>query len=438
MPFHTIPGTSLQYALLSVDKDGKERSDDPDGRNGKLSARLLERVASEPITNIFLYSHGWKGDVPSAVDQYNRWIKAIEDRADDRAAMTAKVPGFRPLHVGLHWPSQPWGDEELGGAGASFALPGGAAALKETYIERLGNGPDVRAALDVIFEEARANAAADALPARARAAYLALNDALGLGEQGAGAAPADDREAFDPDVAFDQESAVLGTDADFAGFSANSILGPLRQLSYWTMKKRGQTIGEGGFHTLLKSLQQAAPNARFHLMGHSFGCVVMTSMLGGPHANSPLVRPVDSCVLVQGAISLWAYAADIPKKPGTPGYSHRVLTDKKVRGPILTTRSKFDKAVGNFYPIAAGIAGQVDFADLTPLYGGMGSFGIQGAAGSFDQPMLAATQAYAFAEGKIYNLECSNFIKKGDGASGAHSDIDGPEVAHAVWQAALV
>jgi hypothetical protein len=44
---------------------------------------------------------------------------------------------------------------------------------------------------------------------------------------------------------------------------------------------------------------------------------------------------------------------------------------------------------------------------------------------------------YDFAPGTITNLESSRFIVKGDGPSGAHSDIDGPQVAHAIWQAAL-
>ena len=35
-------------------------------------------------------------------------------------------------------------------------------------------------------------------------------------------------------------------------------------------------------------------------------------------------------------------------------------------------------------------------------------------------------------------LESSQFIAKKEGASGAHSDIAGPQVAHALWQAALV
>ena len=40
--------------------------------------------------------------------------------------------------------------------------------------------------------------------------------------------------------------------------------------------------------------------------------------------------------------------------------------------------------------------------------------------------ILPETASYQFAPGKIYNLESSGFIKKMEGASGAHSDIDGP------------
>jgi hypothetical protein len=35
-------------------------------------------------------------------------------------------------------------------------------------------------------------------------------------------------------------------------------------------------------------------------------------------------------------------------------------------------------------------------------------------------------------------VESSEFIKKMDGSSGAHSDIDGPAVAHMLWEAAKV
>jgi hypothetical protein len=73
-----------------------------------------------------------------------------------------------------------------------------------------------------------------------------------------------------------------------------------------------------------------------------------------------------------------------------------------------------------------------------PPYGGLGSYGIRGVKGVEDSAMLPLTSSYGFAGGRIYNLEASDVIKNGSGASGAHSDIAHPEVAHAFWEAAAV
>ena len=435
MPFQTIQNLGTRYALVSFDRNGIERRDDPDGKNGLLSARLIEMVAQEKPTNVFLFSHGWKGDVPAAVDQYDRWIGAMVKLDADAQRMAQAVPGFKPLWIGVHWPSQPWGDEEIG-SGPSFALGGpDINALLESYVDRLGDTPAIRSALTRIFDSARKNAAAQQLPAEAKAAYQDLDKALGLGSDGE--APGDDREPFDPDRAFNDSESPM---ADFGGLNLGGILSPLRQLSFWTMKKRANSIGEAGMHSFLKGMLTAAPSAKFHLMGHSFGCIVMSSMLGGPGGASPLPRPVSSLTLVQGALSLWSYSPDMAVRPGRAGYFHRVHSDGKVAGPLVTTRSRFDTAVGKFYPLAAGALNQVAFAGPgeLPTYGGVGSFGIQGITGAQDGKLQPASAEYGFAPGQIYNLESSQFICKGEGASGAHSDIDGPEVAHALWQAALV
>ena len=50
-----------------------------------------------------------------------------------------------------------------------------------------------------------------------------------------------------------------------------------------------------------------------------------------------------------------------------------------MRGPIITTISAKDSAVGRFYPIGAGARGDVQFAPGTfPKYGGVGLFGARG------------------------------------------------------------
>ena len=93
-------------------------------RREQNSARSFCEVAStEPITNVFFFSHGWKGDVPAAIEQYDSWIGALMASADVAKAEKA-FPGFRPLLIGLHWPSLPWGHEDAGSDG-SFAASSG-------------------------------------------------------------------------------------------------------------------------------------------------------------------------------------------------------------------------------------------------------------------------------------------------------------------------
>jgi hypothetical protein len=53
-----------------------------------------------------------------------------------------------------------------------------------------------------------------------------------------------------------------------------------------------------------------------------------------------------------------------------------------------------------------------------------------------DLAILPADAAYRFKPGWVYNIESSRVICRGEGSSGAHSDIAHPEVAHAVWEAA--
>jgi hypothetical protein len=372
MAFRQLPNSDVRYGLIGFDAQGQERTDDPDGL---MSHRLLQLAAQESFTNIFLFSHGWRGDVPAAIAQYDRWMSAFLDRAPDLQLAKHRFPRFKPLLVGVHWPSEPWGQEELGGAG--FGAPGGISAedLLKSYADRLGDSPAVRQCLSVLVDEARRNAAAEELSDPARDAYVALNEALGLGSGGASAPPDADRVEFDPDEAF---AATNEDEASFGGWNLGGILGPLRLLSYWTMKKRARTIGEGGLHTFLKNLQEANA-ARVHLMGHSFGCIVVSGMVGGPDGHGPLLRPVSSLALVQGAVSLWSYSPQIPLSGAGAGYFSHVLGDGKIAGPLVTTRSKNDDAVGFFYPLASRLRGSAAFAPGSfPEYGAIGAYGIQG------------------------------------------------------------
>jgi hypothetical protein len=149
----------------------------------------------------------------------------------------------------------------------------------------------------------------------------------------------------------------------------------------------------------------------------------------GPNGTTALPKPVESAALVQGALSLWSYAGSIPDVGG-PGYFHRV--PGAVSGPIVTTQSKNDSAVGLAYPAAVGLVGEIAFGVGVPLpkFGGVGTWGVQGATNTEVGQMLERDHTYGFERGRIYNLESSAFIA-------GHSAIDGSQVAHALWQAAL-
>lgn len=473
MTIERVPGTDLEYYLVSYDKNGREYQD-PDGLEGSMSARIRRDVAADELTDVFLISHGWKGDVPAARAQYEAWIGAMAASAADVDRVHDRRGGFRPLIIGFHWPSLPWGDESYAG-GLSFSVGPGAsggngeghsmdgrgsdegermeddgpetdalARHLEAAADAIADTPAARQALDVIFTAALDDIAPDRLPPQVVDAYRRLAAEAGLTGAGPGGAPGDDAEAFDPEAVYqatlDAEDAIFYGDSSIGG----GVLGGLRQLSYWKMKKRARALGETSAGSLLRTLQQqAGDGVHFHLMGHSFGCIVVSAAVAGRDGDTPLVRPVDTVFLAQGAVSLWAYCDDIPVAPGSRGYFSSILRDKKVRGALVTTRSEWDTAVGVLYPLASGVAflapDAVSFApeDL-PKYGALGAFGMQGpGVDAADDVVGGSDKEYGFAAGGAYNLDGSDVINEGEGASGAHNDIAKPEVGHAFWQAVM-
>jgi hypothetical protein len=442
MPIEKVPNTSLNYYLIAFDKDGNER-DEADGK--KLSEPIFSALANESITDVFFMSHGWMGDIPAARKQYNDWIGEMAKQTADIEKIKKVRSGFRPLMIGLHWPSKPWGDEELTNFSLSFGVndEDPVEGLVDEYADRIANTEAARKALQTILRAATEDNTLDSLPPEVVNAYQVLNQEADLGSEGEGAAPGSDWEGFDPEAIYEtgkDEPVSFSTDSSLL---RDEVLNPLRVLSYWKMKDRARKIGESAGFNLLKRLQEnAAETVRFHLMGHSFGCVVVSATLKGPQGKGTLVRPVNSLVLVQGAVSLWSYCSKISYNRNRSGYFNSIIAQSKVAGPIVTTYSYLDYAVGRMYPLAGKTAfSTVDFAPgQLPKYGGIGSFGLGGDdLAAENKNMLSPEASYDFKPGKIYNLESSKFIcnvNLGGLTSGAHCDIVKPEVAHAVWSAA--
>src|SRR6478609_10507844 len=152
MPILPIGNTGKQYYLLSFDENGVER---PETDGTLLSDVIRNRLANpaEKITDVFLASHGWKGDVPAAIEQHDKWMGEMV-RSPDRDAMLAAHPDFKALNIGLHWPSLPFGDENLPKAGPAPVL--GADTDLDAEVDRfaasLADTPKARAAIRTILE----------------------------------------------------------------------------------------------------------------------------------------------------------------------------------------------------------------------------------------------------------------------------------------------
>ncbi|WP_204376116.1 hypothetical protein, partial [Hymenobacter coccineus] len=157
-----------------------------------------------------------------------------------------------------------------------------------------------------------------------------------------------------------------------------------------------------------------------------FGGRLATAAAAGPAGQSAL--PVATLTLLQAAYSHYGLSNNYD---GThPGFFRAVLTLPAVRGPVLITHSDHDSAVGTMYPLASMLAHQVasGLGDARDKYGGMGRNGAQKTPEATEGALLGVGAAYAFAAGKVFNLNADAIIQD-------HSDICHPEVAYALLQA---
>jgi hypothetical protein len=446
MSIHRIGDSDLEYHLVCFDKDAHERID-PDGT--LASETLLSRLKdpARPVSDVFFASHGWKGDVPAALEQYDAWFGAAANAMGGVEHVRQSVPDFAPLIVGLHWPSLPWGVEQMPQSTQTVGTLSAEDVEDADALEKIAASiADTVTACEAIRTLLKETSAAKSttLTSGMHEAYMTLFKESDLRADGVNGRPGFDLDHFEPQEIVNDP--LEGRAPDTAGHEMllgvaddvrNALLSPLRTLSFWKMKDRARSIGETGARSLLDAMQRTAPEARIHLMGHSFGCIVVSAMAAGPQRGDTLLkRPVDSLFLVQGALSLWAYANDIPYARTAKGYFHRIVAQALVRGPVVTTRSVHDNAVGRFYPLGARFKAQRLLGESFPEYGGIGAFGIQGVAGEIpvtDIRMKRGDTQFEVSEPGIYNIDASDVICDGSGPSGAHSDIAHPEVAHAFW-----
>jgi hypothetical protein len=213
---------------------------------------------------------------------------------------------------------------------------------------------------------------------------------------------------------------------DVLGGVKSGVLNLLNYTTYYEMKGRAGDVGVKGVAPLITKVRSARADLRIHMIGHSFGCRVVAAALNALPAGEQF--RVDTVMLLQAAFSHNGFA-----KQGAAdrGAFRDVIEKQKVRGPIVITHTRNDKAVGTAYPVASRINGVTAAAlgDENDIYGGLGSNGTQTAQTTPERVMgtlLGVGQTYSFAGGVKASTPCN---LKSDQFISGHSDIQKPEVA---------
>jgi hypothetical protein len=216
------------------------------------------------------------------------------------------------------------------------------------------------------------------------------------------------------------EGGAAGLKELLSGFKA-AAMNVLNFTTYFEMKARAGTVGRNGVAKLLDRV--ASQVQRIHLVGHSFGGRVVTAAADGSTTDR-----IASMSLLQTAFSHNGFSKSMD------GFFRGVVDRHRVRGPILVTHTKNDKAVGVAYPLASRISGDktAAFGDEHDVFGGIGRNGAQRmeSGETVTGKLQAAGSPYSFQAGKFFNLEGSDFIK-------SHGDVTGREIAHAIRRAVL-
>jgi alpha/beta hydrolase family protein DUF900 len=202
-------------------------------------------------------------------------------------------------------------------------------------------------------------------------------------------------------------------------------------LSFYSMAKRADVVGQHGIYALLRMIFEALgtlaapPSLRLHLLGHSFGCRVVCSALEQISKDGTQVPPgvTLDVVLLQAAFN-----SDELDPNGNYG------NVSKLSLRLLVTRSDGDTSLGKWYPIAERLANLFSGRPVTAL-GGVGpsavtqtEFGGAGAVSvgpGFTYPaVVPLTERLVVA-----NLSpLHGATGPGDPFSGHHSDIYHDEV----------
>ncbi|CAI9386584.1 alpha/beta fold hydrolase [Microbacterium sp. T2.11-28] len=416
----------LPYAEVRI--DGKGAWVEPDDVDG-----ASDLLATHAATDVLILCHGWNNTPGDARALYERLVTSI-------VAVRDAVPGSRRRQfavVGAIWPSIQWAPPENSGAGAGADGPAealrseietmvtGAAARRRllALVDRLEHDPDAAVQFVEVLRTTlpRSTKGEDAAAFRIFRSAPALEVIEAVRGGADETAPAAVGGAAVLDLAAPPEP-VDGGGAGLFSSLIDAARNALNIATYYTMKERAGVVGRKGIARLLERLHADHPQARLHLVGHSFGGRAVTAAADAARA------PVSSLTLLQAAFSHFGMARNWDGA-GTDGLFAGVPA--KVEGPILVTFTRNDTAVGLAYAIASRLARQIGAAigDENDPYGGIGRNGALKTPASLPPGKLRAVGgAYDFPPGRVASLNADSYIT-------GHSDVTGRQVAYALLRA---
>ncbi|POR40054.1 hypothetical protein [Methylobacterium sp. V23] len=430
--------------FLALDMDAKGQA--PERAQAAAALSLPE------ITDLIVISHGWNNDMAEARQLYAALFANL-------APMLTKVGSTRKFAaLGVLWPSKRFAEEDLipGGKAtpaATAALAAQAPSSAEiaakidglaTYVGKLGSDDAERAKVLVTRLEDSRKARKDFVsciramltqpPSDIRddasdRFFVGDADRLMEGLSNPVTPPAGTPCGAAGGIARIKEAVPTSGHGGAVSFSdvltgmKAAAFRLLNYATYYEMKERAGTVGKG-LNAVLAEIRRGHPQVAIHLVGHSFGARVVTAAADGPDAFRPR-----SLTLLQAAFSHNGFSA---KFDGShDGFFRKIVSDRKIDGPIVITHTIYDKAVGVAYPLASRLSGdnRSAFGDRDDPFGGLGRNGAVrlSEAEVANGDLLPETGRYAF-DRKVHNLRADAFISD-------HSAVTGPEVANALAQA---
>ena len=433
---YPISGVRMPTWIIRFDEQGTCES--PGSQ-----AALLAKLGQDPKpTDVIFMSHGWNSDFSDAIGQYQAFIKAFEKVADDHKP----TRNFRPLFVGISWPSV-WFPLDKG---PRLAGPESEPAARTKILAAAGQDLEDAAQkrLAELLNKERLNpeeareAAAIVLPSLASTDQTDVPPDQELNADFVVAAAARIQGLMEPLKASDKPGTFNPGGAAAPSVAGLEWLDPrniLRMFSLYEMKDRAGHVGSNGVAILLRQL--LATGIPIHLVGHSFGSKVMLSALCAP---APLAHPVASALLLQPAISYLSFADTVPGRAGPGGYRAALGTDH-IAGRIFSTYSSSDFPLHDVFHAAlrrAADLGEARIAAEAPppsIYAALGGYGPRHAKELLVNPIQKPGVPYGIEDGvRIIGLDGSAAVDyptpSADARIACHGCVANPYTAWALHQ----